>query len=156
MGTARGSGIISFEIQGFFPQKKALLCFRYRSVRSILLNACDTVHAACLRLITFARSDDLAVGSFQAETEFTLLIVVNLKLRMLSLFEAFYGLILDVSGNGILTNALDTVLAGLLAGIYFACCNNFTIAGLQIELDTAGNRLDNKFTHNTLPPEFSG
>ena len=61
----------------------SLLFLHNLSGRSVLLNAGDTVLARLQFLVSFAGGNDLAIGSLKAEAIFFLLILVDLKLRIL-------------------------------------------------------------------------
>ena len=73
---------------------------------------------------------------------------------MLNLLKTLNRLVFDAGNNSILTNALDTVLASLLGGLYFGSSDYFAIACLKIKLDAAGNLFYNKFSHNNVLREF--
>lgn len=132
------SGSVPFAYTGLFFN----LCFG-----SILFDALNAIQTACLGLIALGSGNNFAVGSLQAETEFTGFIGVNLVLRILHRSIAFHSLIF-YCGGAVFADAFNAILAGSSGGINLGNSNDFAIAGNEIELNAGFNFFDDKFSHD--------
>ena len=112
-----------------------LFSFLDFSIGSVLLNACDTVFAACLRGVAFRGSDNLAVLSLKTEAIFACLVNVHFKLGVLNSFVAFNGLVFDFA-YAVVLNAFDTLKACSLGGVNLRGSDNFAVTCLEVELNT--------------------
>ena len=99
-------------------------------INSILSNGFNAILAASHSLVTFTSSDNLTIGSLQAETELASLVLVNLEFRMLCYFVALNGLVFDSSLRSVGDNTGNTFTAIFFCLIYLGGRNNLAIASL--------------------------
>ena len=127
----------------------AFLLFDFFDFRfgRILLNAVNAVFAAVKRFVAFGGSDDLTVSCLQAETVFAVFALIDFKLGVEALFEAFNSLIFNIGDGCVYANGLDAVYAGRLGFIDFTGCDGFAVACEEMEIVAGVGFLEFELAH---------
>ena len=140
---------VRIELTGDIAMNSLLFGLNHLGIGGVFLYALNTVFAAVLFLVALAARDGLTVSGGKAEADLAFFVGVDLKLRVLFLFEALFGLIFDISDRSVLLYALDAVLDARQSVVDFAADSDYlAVARLEAVGEARFGLVDNKFTHN--------